>query len=198
MVAKLRYNLATVHWRLGDLGACEAECSQALELAPGYAKALHRRAVCRDAGARREEACHDWGRLCGLEPGCEEYQEGYRQARRARAREERKDYYDILQIKKEATLEDVKKAYRHQAMRHHPDKHAEESEEAKKDHEQKFKDVAEAFTVLSDTKLRWNFDNCEGEEDGWDLDEEGNIDSEAIWSHLFGDGTNTSYINLSC
>ena len=39
-------------------------------------------------------------------------------------------------------------------VRHHPDKHADASEEEKADHEKKFKDIAEAFSVLSDTKLR--------------------------------------------
>ena len=39
-------------------------------------------------------------------------------------------------------------------VRHHPDKHADASEEEKAEHEKKFKDIAEAFSVLSDTKLR--------------------------------------------
>ena len=39
-------------------------------------------------------------------------------------------------------------------VRHHPDKHNDASEEEKAEHEKKFKDIAEAFSVLSDTKLR--------------------------------------------
>ena len=39
-------------------------------------------------------------------------------------------------------------------VRHHPDKHNDASEEEKAEHERKFKDIAEAFSVLSDTKLR--------------------------------------------
>ena len=44
--------------------------------------------------------------------------------------------------------------------------------------------------------LRWNYDNAEVEDEtgGWDVDEDGNIDSEAIWNQLFGGGLNSSYV----
>ena len=44
--------------------------------------------------------------------------------------------------------------------------------------------------------LRWNYDNAEEENEtgGWDVDEDGNIDSEAIWNQLFGGGLNSSYV----
>ena len=80
------------------------------------------------------------------------------------------------QVDKTASLEEIKKAYRKEAVRkfvqllseefilscsnatskvrHHPDKHNDASEEEKAEHERKFKDIAEAFSVLSDTKLR--------------------------------------------
>ena len=46
---------------------------------------------------------------------------------------------------------------------------------------------------------RWNYDNCEDVEDeeGWDVDEDGNIDSEAIWNQLFGGGLNSSYVVIN-
>ena len=46
---------------------------------------------------------------------------------------------------------------------------------------------------------RWNYDNCEdGEDDaGWEVDEDGNIDSEAIWNQLFGGGLNSSYVVIN-
>lgn len=57
-----------------------------------------------------------------------------------------KDYYHILGIEKGATDEDIKKAYRKQALKFHPDKN--KSPQA----EEKFKEVAEAYEVLSDPK----------------------------------------------
>uniref|UniRef100_A0A1A9VZL6 J domain-containing protein n=1 Tax=Glossina brevipalpis TaxID=37001 RepID=A0A1A9VZL6_9MUSC len=68
-----------------------------------------------------------------------------------------KDYYKILGIAKTATDEEVKKAYRKQALRYHPDKNkAPNSEE-------KFKEVAEAYEVLSDKNKREIYDKY-GEE----------------------------------
>ena len=47
--------------------------------------------------------------------------------------------------------------------------------------------------------LRWNYDNAEVEDEtgGWDVDEDGNIDSEAIWNQLFGGGLNSSYVVIN-
>lgn len=68
-----------------------------------------------------------------------------------------KDYYCILGIEKGASDEDIKKAYRKQALKFHPDKN--KSPQA----EEKFKEVAEAYEVLSDPKKREIYDQY-GEE----------------------------------
>uniref|UniRef100_A0A3B4ZQI4 DnaJ homolog subfamily B member 1-like n=1 Tax=Stegastes partitus TaxID=144197 RepID=A0A3B4ZQI4_9TELE len=68
-----------------------------------------------------------------------------------------KDYYDILGIKKGATEEDIKKAYRKQALRYHPDKNKSPGAE------EKFKEIAEAYDVLSDPKKKDIYDRF-GEE----------------------------------
>lgn len=68
-----------------------------------------------------------------------------------------KDYYCILGIEKGASDDDIKKAYRKQALKFHPDKN--KSPQA----EEKFKEVAEAYEVLSDPKKREIYDQY-GEE----------------------------------
>lgn len=68
-----------------------------------------------------------------------------------------KDYYDILGIKKDASEEDIKKAYRKQALRYHPDKNKSPGAE------DKFKEIAEAYDVLSDPKKKDIYDRF-GEE----------------------------------
>lgn len=68
-----------------------------------------------------------------------------------------KDYYDILGIQKDASEEDIKKAYRKQALRYHPDKNKSPGAE------DKFKEIAEAYDVLSDPKKKDIYDRF-GEE----------------------------------
>jgi molecular chaperone DnaJ len=67
----------------------------------------------------------------------------------------KKDYYEILGVKKDAAVADIKKAYRQLAMRHHPDRVAEGE---KKQAEEKFKEISEAYGVLSDTQKRELYD----------------------------------------
>lgn len=68
-----------------------------------------------------------------------------------------KDYYGILGIQKDASEEDIKKAYRKQALRYHPDKNKSPGAE------DKFKEIAEAYDVLSDPKKKDIYDRF-GEE----------------------------------
>lgn len=68
-----------------------------------------------------------------------------------------KDYYDILGIKKSASEDEIKKAYRKQALKYHPDKNKSPGAE------DKFKEIAEAYDVLSDPKKKDIYDRF-GEE----------------------------------
>jgi len=63
-----------------------------------------------------------------------------------------KDYYKVLDVDKNATEEEIKKAYRKMALRFHPDKNKEA------DAEEKFKEISEAYEVLSDKDKRAAFD----------------------------------------
>jgi curved DNA-binding protein len=66
---------------------------------------------------------------------------------------EYKDYYKILGVEKTATQDEIKKAYRKLAMKHHPDRNA-----GKKSSEEKFKEITEANEVLSDPDKRKKYD----------------------------------------
>lgn len=64
-----------------------------------------------------------------------------------------KDYYKILGIKKEATQDEVKKAYRKLAVKYHPDKNS-----GDKAAEERFKEISEAYEVLGDPEKRKQYD----------------------------------------
>ena len=63
------------------------------------------------------------------------------------------DYYEILEIAKSASQEDIKKAYRKKALMYHPDRN-----QGNADAEKKFKEISEAYEVLSDPKKREIYD----------------------------------------
>ncbi|HYW57345.1 MAG TPA: molecular chaperone DnaJ [Polaromonas sp.] len=67
----------------------------------------------------------------------------------------KKDYYDTLGVPKNASDEDIKKAYRKLAMKHHPDRNQGDSSKAA---EEKFKEAKEAYEMLSDGQKRAAYD----------------------------------------
>lgn len=69
-----------------------------------------------------------------------------------------KNLYDILGVSKNATDDEIKRAYRKLSIKWHPDKHMNESEEKQKDAEEKFKEVSYAYEILSNKEKRQQYD----------------------------------------
>ena len=65
----------------------------------------------------------------------------------------KRDYYEVLEISKSASVEEIKKAYRKMAIKYHPDKNP-----GDKEAEEKFKEAAEAYEVLSDDNKKARYD----------------------------------------
>jgi curved DNA-binding protein len=64
-----------------------------------------------------------------------------------------KDYYQVLGVQKDASSEEIKKAYRKLAVKYHPDKN-----QGNKEAEEKFKEINEAYAVLSDPQKKSQYD----------------------------------------
>ncbi len=66
---------------------------------------------------------------------------------------EKRDYYEVLGVSKDASADEIKKAYRKKAMQYHPDRNP-----GDKEAEEKFKEAAEAYDVLSNPDKKARYD----------------------------------------
>lgn len=70
----------------------------------------------------------------------------------------KRDYYDILGVSKNATQDEIKRAYRKLSIKYHPDHQHGKSESEKKEAEEKFKELSEAYSVLENSDKRAQYD----------------------------------------
>ena len=66
---------------------------------------------------------------------------------------EKRDYYEVLGLQKGASEDEIKKAFRKMAMKYHPDRNP-----GDKEAEEKFKEINEAYSVLSDPDKKNKYD----------------------------------------
>jgi molecular chaperone DnaJ len=70
----------------------------------------------------------------------------------------KRDYYEVLGVERNADAEAIKSAFRKKASQFHPDRHPHAGEKERKDMEERFKEAAEAYEVLSDSQKRAGYD----------------------------------------
>lgn len=196
--AKLYFNRALARSKLKESDPDLAEkrdlliikdCNQAIKLDSSYIKAYRRRAYAYQNVGDHQNAVNDFEYIFKLEK-TRENRDAVSQAKRKQKLAERKDYYKILKVSRDADDKDIKKAYRKQALLHHPDRHANSSDDEKALHEKNFKDVNEAFSILSDEKKKSRYDNGQDLEDGgMGGFSSGGIDPNIIFSQFFGGGS---------
>ncbi|MHA1971416.1 MAG: DnaJ domain-containing protein [Candidatus Hodarchaeales archaeon] len=104
----------------------------------------------------------------------------------------KRDYYDVLGVSRNASQDEIKKAYRKLALKYHPDR-AKESGVDPKVAEERFKEIGEAYSVLSDKEKRQKYDRFghsafgqfSGGQSGFRMD----IDPMEIFRQFFGGGS---------
>ncbi|KAJ3268338.1 DnaJ sub C member 7 [Terramyces sp. JEL0728] len=206
MKAKVLSNRAIVYSRINQYDNVIEDCAEALDLltkicftkdfthgidvshedkANSIQSALYSKLYLRlaDAYNKKEdyvEAVRAYEAALAMDPGNSEIKSALRNAKQAEKIAKRKDYYKILGIDKSASEPEIKKAYRKLALQYHPDKRnlLPEAEQAGADN--KFKDIQEAYEVLSDDRKKSLFDA------GHDIDGSSASAGQGFHSHDFG------------
>lgn len=113
-------------------------------------------------------AIHDYAKIEQLDPSAN-LKAKIQEAKKKEKVAKKKDYYAILGVAKTALEDDIKKAYKKLALKYHPDRNSTKSEAEKDEATKKFKDIAEAYGVLSDKEKRKKYD-CGQMDEGADFD----------------------------
>ena len=135
---------------LGQYEQALADCDAAIALNREYAKAYMKKGDIMMSQEKWDEALHEYEKLKQVAPQTPGLREKLRQAQLEIKKAKRKDYYKILGVDKGDGESIIKKAYKKAAIKWHPDKHSAAGEEEQKEAEAMFKDIGEAYAVLSD------------------------------------------------
>mmetsp|Transcript_37095 Transcript_37095/g.78298 ORF Transcript_37095/g.78298 Transcript_37095/m.78298 type:complete len:536 (+) Transcript_37095:262-1869(+) len=120
---------------------------------------LHALGEAQIAAEKYDEALRTYQRAMEIAPDDKkrECQQKVEEAQTALKQSKEKNYYKILGVPRNAAQKEIKKAYRDLALKWHPDKNADNKEEAEK----MFQDISEAYEVLSDKEMRAKYDRGE-------------------------------------
>lgn len=161
MRALLLSNRATTLVKLERHQDALADTEESLQLNPGSFKALRTRARIHlhlekyDTAIADFKAAIEQAEFEGNDADVRALRGELKKAEAALKRSKSKDYYKILGVSRECTEHEIKKAYRRESLKHHPDKGGDE---------EKFKLVVEAHSVLSDPARRERYDMGEDED----------------------------------
>mmetsp|Transcript_25499 Transcript_25499/g.25746 ORF Transcript_25499/g.25746 Transcript_25499/m.25746 type:complete len:494 (-) Transcript_25499:221-1702(-) len=166
--SKLFCNRANALMKLRRPEEAVRDCDRAINADQTYVKAYLRRAEAHYSIGTKEsltKCISDYEKLDELVSEREESElkgvnvrSKIKQAKIALKRASRKNLYNILGVRPDADDDEIKKAYRKMALKFHPDKQAGKSEPEAKEAVAKFKEIGEAYEILSDAEKRSRYD----------------------------------------
>lgn len=133
------------------------DANKSVKLNPNYVTGYIRRGHVYMAMNMFDDAKDDFSKVKQLQPNNPEADALMKQAVDESGKARKRDYYEILGLNRNATPDEIKKAYRKLALKWHPDRNN-ESEETKKIAQKKFIDIGDAYSVLSDPKKKQMYD----------------------------------------
>ena len=150
-------NKALCQKKLGNNMDALKDVDKAIEYNPNYPTAYIRRALIYEEFKMFDDAKADLSKAKELDPNNTKIDGYMNEANQKAEGAKNRDYYKILGINRNASADEIKKAYRKMALKYHPDRNS-ESEESKKIAQRKFQEISDAYVVLSDPKKKSMFD----------------------------------------
>ena len=147
---------AYIHYRLGSMESSRDCLDKVIEMNPEADESLFHRGSLHIELGDYEDAVRDLTSAVRLYP-CSDYREELQRAekllKKSLSKDTDSDYYKTLGVERNASLEMIKKAFKKKALECHPDKHANSSEEVKKENELKMKELSQAYRYYSANAL---------------------------------------------
>eukprot|EP01060_Flectonema_neradi_P012345 TRINITY_DN19194_c0_g3_i1.p1 TRINITY_DN19194_c0_g3~~TRINITY_DN19194_c0_g3_i1.p1 ORF type:complete len:534 (+),score=133.51 TRINITY_DN19194_c0_g3_i1:98-1603(+) len=168
-IDRLYFYKCKAHLEKRTLEEGKASCSDAIAYGgkdnPSSWELLVFRAEIHMLGGELDKAEEDLRAAAELNRNERRIREAQSRLETLKARANRKDHYKILGVPLTATASEIKKAYRKLAMKHHPDKVDVETEEEREKVNETFRDISNAYQVLSNEDLRRRYDAGEDIDD---------------------------------
>jgi len=146
--AVILLNISIAMHKMGEKVQSRQSLDRCLKLKPDYTKALVKRGEIHLEEQNYDEAIDDLQMSNQLAPGEFGVESKLKRAKDLK-KKNKKDYYQVLDVSKTATHDEIKKAYKKLAIKWHPDKNA-QNEESRKKAEKQFQGINEAFAVIGD------------------------------------------------
>ena len=134
------------------------DLDKAIEMNSEYAKAYFKKGDILLEMEKFQEAINEYNKVAEFAPQTPGLRQKLQNAKLELKKSKRKDLYKILGVKKDANENEIKKAYRKGAIVFHPDKQSGKTDEEKETAEKMFKDLGEAYSILSDPKKKQMYD----------------------------------------
>ena len=180
--ATILANRALCFQKQNKLKEALRDINKALSLNDKYWKAYFRRGNIYMGLNMYEEAKYDFQKVKDNDPSNKDVHKLLEESKKEEKKAKKRDYYKILDLDRNASPDDIRKAYKKLALKWHPDRNS-ESEESQKMAEKMFKDINDAYVVLSDAKKKQMYDS------GYDPlnPEEGSAGMDGSGMHFGGD-----------
>ncbi|XP_055298349.1 dnaJ homolog subfamily C member 7-like isoform X2 [Sitodiplosis mosellana] len=153
IIQNLLYNRALANSKAGFVRNAINDCTRVVKNSVLYTKVLRLRAKCHFTMGNFQKCIQDFEELLRIKRSAD-VETMLKEAKNALRRSQSDNYYDILDVPKNATQGEIRRAYLKLAQIHHPDKHSDASNDDKVEQQEVFKKINAAHEVFSGEKSK--------------------------------------------